>query len=78
MNLTSHHSDFGFIISIVRRLQCERSKAYSCLYYIWTESGALLVWFSWVDDCVIAGPNAERLELKKHIMREVECEDGGG
>jgi hypothetical protein len=63
-----------YLLNFVHRLQCERSKADPSLYFKWTGSGALLLWFSWVDDCVIARPMTELLELKKHIVREVECE----
>jgi hypothetical protein len=66
-----------YLLTIVHRLRCERSKADPCLYFKWTESGALLLSFSWVDDCVITGPMPDLIEMKKPIMRDVECEDGG-
>jgi hypothetical protein len=33
--------------------------------------------FSWVDDCIVAGAEAEMLQAKREIMSHVDCEDGG-
>jgi hypothetical protein len=66
-----------FLLEIVGRLGCARSKADPCIYFRWTESGALLLWFSWVDDCFITGPTEELLALKKNILKEVDCDDSG-
>jgi hypothetical protein len=45
---------FGlFLLTIVCCLNFGRSKADPCLYFNWTETGALLLWFSWVDDCLL-------------------------
>ena len=66
-----------YLLTIVHSLGCTRSKADPCLYFKWTDTGALLLWFSWVDDCFLTGPTAELLGLKKEIMNEVECDDGG-
>jgi hypothetical protein len=59
-----------FLLEIVGRLGCARSKADPCLYFRWTESGALLLWFSWVDDCFITGPTEELLALKVIFLRK--------
>jgi hypothetical protein len=37
----------------------------------------LVLWLSWVDDCLLLGPKKELMELKKQIMDAVECDDGG-
>ena len=66
-----------FLLTIVKQLQHQRSKADPCLYYRWTDTGALLLWMSWVDDCFITGPETELLKLKHEIMDAVDCDDGG-
>jgi hypothetical protein len=66
-----------FLLTIVRRLGCTRSNADPCLYYQWTSAGSLLLWLSWVDDCLILGPEADVMKLKREIMELVECDDGG-
>jgi len=66
-----------FLLTIVKQLQHQRSKADPCLYYGWTDIGALLLWMSWVDDCFITGPETELLKLKREIMDAVDCDDGG-
>jgi Reverse transcriptase (RNA-dependent DNA polymerase) len=66
-----------FLLTIVRGLNFARSKADPCLYFRWTETGALLLWFSWVDDCFITGPNTELLQTKREIMTNVDCDDNG-
>ena len=65
------------MLMIVHQLECKRSKADPCLYYKWTDTGALLLWMSWIDDCVVTGPDDELLKLKEEIMNAVECDDGG-
>jgi hypothetical protein len=63
---------------IVGRLKCTRSKADPCLYFRWTDTGTLLLWFSWFDErFFITGPETDLLELKENIMKEVECDDSG-
>jgi hypothetical protein len=66
-----------YLLTIVYCLKCSRSNADPCLYFKWTESDALLLWFSWVDDCFITGPAAELSQLKRDIMSKVDCDDGG-
>jgi hypothetical protein len=34
-------------------------------------------WLSWVDDCLLTGPEAELMLLKQEIMKQGECEDDG-
>jgi hypothetical protein len=35
-------------------MKYNRSKADPCLYYHWTKTG-LVLWLSWVDDCLVCG-----------------------
>jgi hypothetical protein len=53
-----------------------RSKADPCLYFKWTLHG-LVVWISWVDDCLICGNKDGVLEAKKAMMNEFDCEEVG-
>jgi Reverse transcriptase (RNA-dependent DNA polymerase) len=62
-----------FLLQIVRKLNCVRSKADPCLYFKWTDTGALLLWFSWVDDCFITGPEIEVTKFKEELMSAVDC-----
>ncbi len=66
-----------FLLAIVHKLHHKQSKADPCLYFHWTDTGALLIWFSWVDDCFITGPEDELLKLKQEIMDTIDCDDGG-
>jgi hypothetical protein len=62
---------------VTEDFKCKRSKPDPCLYYKWTETGAFLLWISWVDDCFLTGPTSELLKLKSDILSQVECDDGG-
>jgi hypothetical protein len=66
-----------YLLTIVHHVQFSRSTADPCLYFRWTESGALLLWFSWVDDCIVTGSEEEMLQAKHEIMSHVDCDDGG-
>ena len=54
----------------------ERSKADPCLYFRWI-NGRIIIWLTWVDDCLIAGPKKEVIEAKKTMMNLFECEEVG-
>jgi hypothetical protein len=68
---------WSHLLTLVHHVQFSRSKADPCLYFKWTETGALLLWFSWVDDCIVNGSEAEILKAKSETMSQVDCEDGG-
>ena len=57
-------------------LKYVRSKADPCLYYKWGEQG-LIVWISWVDDCLIAGPASMVIEEKEKMKLRFDCDDIG-
>ena len=53
-----------------------RNRADPCLYFRWVK-GEMVIWKSWVDDCLLMGPN-KRTQLKKSkIMSLFECEELG-
>jgi hypothetical protein len=53
-----------------------RSKADPCLYYKWGEEG-LVLWISWVDDCLIAGPESVVKKEKEKMKQLFDCDDIG-
>jgi hypothetical protein len=53
-----------------------RSKADLCLYFSWTVNG-LIIWISWVDDCLVCGKETGVLLAKKHVMDTFDCNEIG-
>jgi hypothetical protein len=51
----------------------ERSKADPCLYYYWTKNG-LVLWVSWVDDCLVVGTK-EAVAIAKKQLKTFRCRD---
>ena len=54
----------------------KRSNADPCLYYSWTENG-LVIWVSWIDDCLVVGSRKAVEIAKKEMMERFECDDVG-
>ena len=53
------------------------NRADPCLYYKWTDQGIVL-WASWVDDCLGIAKNEETLiASKKLLTSKVKCDDTG-
>jgi hypothetical protein len=52
------------------------SKANPCLYFSWNTSG-LIVWISWVDDCLVVGKKEGVIIAKKHMMDQFDCDKIG-
>ena len=53
-----------------------RSKADACLQFMWTAAG-LLIWITWVDDCLCVGPKTEVLKAKAHLSEFFDTDEGG-
>ena len=53
------------------------STADPCLHYKWTEDGKLIVWLSWVDNCVVGGSGDHANPEKRKMMRLFDCNDSG-
>jgi hypothetical protein len=51
-----------------------RSKADPCLYFDWTRDG-LIVWISWVDDCLVAGKKKGVIIAKGQMTARFDCEE---
>jgi hypothetical protein len=66
-----------FLLTFVRCLNFDRSKADPCLYYKWAKTGALILWFSLVDDCFMTGPTSEIVDNQTGNRGNVHCDDGG-
>ena len=43
-----------------------RCRADPCLYYKWTTEG-LIIWISWIDNCLVLGPNKQVKKAKKEL-----------
>ena len=65
------------LLAAMRRMNFERSRADPCLYYCWTTCG-LVLWLSWIDDCLCMGPAEVVEEKKKELMKQFDCSDEGG
>lgn len=53
-----------------------RSKADPCLYFSWTVKG-LIVWISWVNDCLVCGKETGVLLAKRQMMDRFDCDEIG-
>jgi hypothetical protein len=53
-----------------------RSKADPCQYFDWTIYG-LIVWISWVDDCLVAGKKKGVLIAKGQMTVQFNCDEIG-
>ena len=42
------------ILKAFKSMDCKRSKDYPCMYHCWTIYG-LLIWLSWIDECLRVG-----------------------
>jgi hypothetical protein len=57
----------AFWLKLLKALQgmhYMRSKADPCLYYLWEDTG-LVIWLSWVDDCLICSEKASVIHKKR-------------
>ena len=66
-----------FLVSGLRSKGYSKSAADACLYYQWTNAGFLTMAISWVDDCLLAGPKKEVLEVKAKITEIFNVDDQG-
>ena len=64
------------LLKAMRYMQFKRSYADPSLYWKWTGAG-LIIWLSWIDDCLCMGPNAEVMKSKEEMKGLFNCEDIG-
>jgi hypothetical protein len=48
----------------------------SCLYFAWTVNG-LVIWISWVDDCLVCGREKGVMHAKAQMMEQFDCDEVG-
>ena len=65
------------LLKAFTKIGCERSKADPCMYYEWTALGYLLVWLSWIDDCVCFGKASDVEESRNKMKTMFDCDDIG-
>ena len=58
-------------------MKYERSKADACLQFKWTAAGYLLIWITWVDDCLVIGRKEDCMKAKDELKTFFECDDVG-
>uniref|UniRef100_A0A7S2KWV0 Integrase catalytic domain-containing protein n=1 Tax=Leptocylindrus danicus TaxID=163516 RepID=A0A7S2KWV0_9STRA len=64
------------LLKVFHELKYKKSDADPCLYFKWTLAG-LIIWFTWVDDCVTCG-NKEAVDLELDKMKAIfDCKDLG-
>jgi len=64
------------LLAAMKHMKCVRSAADPCLYFKWVED-KLLMWISWVDDCVAAGVTKTVVGETKKMKQLFECDDIG-
>jgi hypothetical protein len=64
------------LLKAFRHMEYGRSKADPCLYFRWTAFG-LILWLSWVDDCLVGGKDEGVKKAKAHMMDLFDCDDVG-
>ena len=64
------------LIKAMQYMKLKRSDTDPCLYFKWTGAG-LLVWLSWVDDCLCIGPKEEVMKSKTELTTLFDCDDVG-
>jgi Reverse transcriptase (RNA-dependent DNA polymerase) len=64
------------LCKVFKLINITHSQADPSLCYNWTVDG-LVVWITWVDDCIIAGPENQVRKSKEEMMKHMECEEAG-
>ena len=64
------------LLKCMRSMDMEKSWADPCMYYKETVN-ALVVWISWMDDCLCVGLNVEVQKARTYILARFECDDTG-
>jgi hypothetical protein len=64
------------LVKALTDMTFKRSAADPCLYYCWTVYG-LVVWLSWIDDCLVSGDKRAVDFAKEQMKSRFECDDLG-
>ena len=54
----------------------QRSEADPCLYFKWEKPG-IVIWLSWVDDCLIVGHKEQVIHHRNEMMDRFDCDNVG-
>lgn len=58
-------------------MKFSRSKADPCLCFKWTLLHGLIIWISWVNDCMATGKKEGMLAAKEEMKKQFDCDDVG-
>ena len=61
--------------SIFLKLSHKRSNKDPCMFHKWSEKDSLVVWLSWVDDCLCTAKKESVEEVKEESKKEFEVDD---
>jgi hypothetical protein len=64
------------LLEAFRSMGYQRSKADPCMYFSWTMFG-LIIWLSWVDDCLVCGRPEGIKYAKQQLMDRFDCDEVG-
>jgi hypothetical protein len=63
-------------VKVLTGMNFKRSAADLCIYFCWAMYG-LVVWISWIDDCLVAGDPRVVEAAKDQMKSRFECDDIG-
>ena len=64
------------LLKCMKHMGYARSGTDPCLYYKWTVAG-LVVWLSWIDDCMVWGPQEVIGKESKEFTSRFDCDEVG-
>ena len=64
------------LLKAFKAMHYVRSQADPCLYYRWSDD-ELILWISWVDDCLVVGSKHQVLKAKEEMKSLFDCDDIG-
>jgi Reverse transcriptase (RNA-dependent DNA polymerase) len=64
------------LLEAFKSMNYARSKADPCLYFAWTMFG-LVIWLSWVDDCLVCGTSDGVRVAKRQMQARFDCDEVG-
>ena len=62
------------LLKVMIDMNMERSQVDPCLYFAWTDHG-LVIWVSWINDCLVVGEKKAVLIAKKQMIDIFDCEE---
>ena len=68
---------FCKLLKAFKFLKYNWRKSDPCLHYKWTEEGKLVMWLSWVDDCMVGRHGQDPQKVKEKMKQLVNCNDSG-